>query len=298
MQVNTNVESNGNSYKYFLSVGAIFKNESHILVEWIEHYLSQGVEHFYLIDNGSTDNYMDKIIRYIKFDIVTLFKDDTPNEQIPHYNKYILPHINETEWLFMADLDEFAYAPNHNKLTDVLQDKKYTNIKNLAEISCPWIMFGSNGHISQPASVVKNFVKRWNCNNIDTIRLPKGHVGVKSFVKTNKLNKIHIHRHNISGISVCSNLEPFMFDSSCGDYYVSTEISEKKLASYDIVINHYIIQSAEYYCTIKMTRGDVNRSVWDNLRDVAYFNDNDKNDIEDMRLVLKKLRALFKKQTT
>ena len=41
---------------YKLSVGTIFKNEEHIIKEWIEHYLYHGVEHFYLIDDNSDDN--------------------------------------------------------------------------------------------------------------------------------------------------------------------------------------------------------------------------------------------------
>ena len=31
----------------------MFKNESMIITEWIEHYLREGIDHFYLIDNGS-----------------------------------------------------------------------------------------------------------------------------------------------------------------------------------------------------------------------------------------------------
>ena len=37
---------------YNLSILAMFKNESWIIKEWIEHYLLEGVDHFYLIDNG------------------------------------------------------------------------------------------------------------------------------------------------------------------------------------------------------------------------------------------------------
>ena len=41
--------------KYYFSVGAVFKNESHSIKEWICHYLHHGAEHFYLInDNKST----------------------------------------------------------------------------------------------------------------------------------------------------------------------------------------------------------------------------------------------------
>jgi hypothetical protein len=41
---------------YSISVLAMFKNESSIIQEWLEHYLAEGVQHFYLIDNGTTDN--------------------------------------------------------------------------------------------------------------------------------------------------------------------------------------------------------------------------------------------------
>ena len=37
--------------KFFFSVGAIFKNEGQGIDEWIKHYLSEGVEHFFLIDD-------------------------------------------------------------------------------------------------------------------------------------------------------------------------------------------------------------------------------------------------------
>jgi glycosyltransferase involved in cell wall biosynthesis len=50
---------------YNLSVGAIFKNESHSIREWIEHYIYRDVEHFYLIDDSSTDNTVEIIKPYI-----------------------------------------------------------------------------------------------------------------------------------------------------------------------------------------------------------------------------------------
>ena len=40
--------------KYYLSVLAIFKNEKHIMKEWLLHHMKEGVEHFYLIDNGDS----------------------------------------------------------------------------------------------------------------------------------------------------------------------------------------------------------------------------------------------------
>ena len=40
----------------------MFKNESHIMKEFITHYLKQGVDHFIMIDNGSNDNYLEMFL--------------------------------------------------------------------------------------------------------------------------------------------------------------------------------------------------------------------------------------------
>ena len=94
--------------KYRLAVGAIFKNESHILEEWITHYLKEGVEHFFLINNGSTDTFMDTINKYSY--CVTLFNDDKRHAQAELYNKYVMPQKDKTEWVIVCDLDEFIYS--------------------------------------------------------------------------------------------------------------------------------------------------------------------------------------------
>ena len=58
---------------YSISVLAMFKNEYSTIKEWIEHYLAEGVEHFYLIDNGTNDNTYNIISRYSHY--ITLIKD-------------------------------------------------------------------------------------------------------------------------------------------------------------------------------------------------------------------------------
>ena len=53
---------------------------------------------------------------------VTLFKDRKPNNQKGHYNKYILPVKNISEWFLVCDLDEFVYSRNEfNKISDYLK---------------------------------------------------------------------------------------------------------------------------------------------------------------------------------
>ena len=43
-------------YKYYLSVCVCIKNEGIYINEFIQHYMNQGVDHFYIINNNSDDN--------------------------------------------------------------------------------------------------------------------------------------------------------------------------------------------------------------------------------------------------
>lgn len=50
--------------KYYLSILAMFKNEADIIEEWLDHHIYHGVEHFYLIDDYSTDDVMGRLEPY------------------------------------------------------------------------------------------------------------------------------------------------------------------------------------------------------------------------------------------
>ena len=135
---------------YNLSILAMFKNESMIIEDWIIHYLKEGVNHFYLIDNGSVDDYWTKINKYENY--ITIVKDSTrlPNgTQTYLYNKIFLETIKrETKWLIICDIDEYIYAKNGN-IMNVLNKLS----ENVEKIWLPWKIFGSNGNIKQPNNI-------------------------------------------------------------------------------------------------------------------------------------------------
>jgi hypothetical protein len=229
--------------KYFLSVGAIFKNESSAMKEWIDHYIKEGVEHFYLIDNGSTDNYIDILKQY---NCITLFHDSGSGIQIQAYNKYIYPDaVKESEYIGIFDLDEFAYADNDETISSILKKEPLCNYDH---IWCPWHRFGSSGHIQQPKSIINGFIKR---------REPKGDVLGKSIVKTSSLIKLGIHHHKIipNSTYILSNGDTCNLNRE--KQYLSEDIEKKFM----IRVNHYEIQSYDWFTQIKMTRGDVHKGI-------------------------------------
>ena len=250
---------------YYFTIGGIFKNESHILKEWIDHYLYHGVEHVYLINDNSTDNFLQILQPYIDNGKVTLYNCENNNKRVgvqdAKYNHYFQKHLKDTVWFGIFDLDEFLYAPNNVDLKIVL--KKYEHVNQL---HINWVHFGSSGHKEQPDNVVDNFINRGEYNSIKNG--PNGRYNShKSIVKTNGHVKLGIHSHFYDNNNTGKNIS-FNEDNT------------------PMLINHYAIQSKDFWTNIKMTRGDVNhyfdQQGWD--RDIKLFNDMDVNDILDERL--------------
>ena len=150
------------SKKHYLSILAIFNNESHIMREWIQHYIAEGVDFFYLINNFSTDTDLFSPILHEYYSYLQLTETCIPNEQcvfaqLDNYNYVINHHIKgNTEWLLMIDFDEFMYASAPNS---TLKQELQSLDKNVACVRVPWKLFGSNEFISQPKSIVKHFGK-------------------------------------------------------------------------------------------------------------------------------------------
>jgi hypothetical protein len=62
--------------------------------------------------------------------------------------------------------------------------------------------------------------------------------------------------------------------------YISENIIDKSL----ILLNHYPLQSYNFFKTVKMTRGSANNEKHDLVRDDIYFNNFNKNNIDDFKL--------------
>ncbi len=258
-----------NNHKYNLSIGAIFKNESMGIKEWIDHHIFHGIDHIYLIDDFSSDNYYGIIKPYIDSGRITLFKnDDTNNDQTTAYNKFFKPILHETTWIAIFDLDEYFYSPISIDLKSVI--KKYTSNKIIINA----VPFNSNGHNKQPKYIVESFTKRccgYNGIFRPTTKIPNLFVSnnTKCVFKTSYVHKIDIHDSIVSGDTVY-------------------ETSEQNP---NLLINHYIIQSKEFFEKVKMTRGDITRIK--NTRDWECFNAIDVGDIDDFRLY-EQNKPLFK----
>jgi len=135
-----------NNYRYQLSVCSIFRDEARFLKEWIEFHRMVGVEHFYLYNHMSEDDYNQILQPYIEEGIVELFDWPTGpdvlvrNIQAAVYTNCVNVCRNETKWLAVIDVDEFLYAVNQD---DLVQELK--TYQEFGGVCVNWQEFGTSG---------------------------------------------------------------------------------------------------------------------------------------------------------
>lgn len=255
--------------KFNLSIASIFKNESHILPEWLTYYHKMGVEHFYLVNNNSTDNYQSAIKPYLNN--ITLFHETKHACQLEAYNEIILPIAKQTtKWLLVVDLDEFVYNPKGINFTKLLH-----NYNQIAAVSAPWIFFGSNQQIKQPKSVIEGFTSRMYYGTGES-------VNVKNFYQTKYLQRLYPHHAEFTEPHLCTVSSKSHTRLVNGQDTVYE--NDLKNDRFVFLTNHYAIQSKEFFFNIKTKRGDVHNPKNDNLRNEAYFRQYDHNQIIDLKL--------------
>jgi hypothetical protein len=240
---------------HYLSVGAVFRNEEHAIVEWIEHYLLHGVDHFYLIDDQSTDSSVEKLKPYIERGIVDLIPTTWGRylgRQRAMYSHYFIPRLKESKWFLIVDLDEFVWSPEHPKLPDFLK-----KVEHLGQVQMSVTIFGSNGHQKQPASMVGGFTKR----SVD--RVTKNPACFKYFVNTDyEYSNLNVHHATFAKEQL--------------------EATHFQRFGYPLLqLNHYSCQSREIWEKIKVTRGDCDEYL---KRNDDHWNLSNQNDVDDFGL--------------
>lgn len=251
----------------YLSVMAIFRNEAHVIREWIDHYRLLGVDHFYLIDNNSTDAYEDEIAAYIEEGVVDLFRCTRDAYQIGAYTEMLPLLGRETEWIGVFDLDEFIYPRHGECFPHLLSDYEAHEA-----VLAPWLSFGSSGWRDQPRSVIDGFIRR-------------GDAAVsRSFLKAiSRPTRIDFFsQHN----PTTRHANKVLADGTAMDDRLFITLKEDELDRFRLINNHYRLQSRQYFHDVKTARPEVHEEAQDRTKSMAFFDQYDELwcRIEDRRL--------------
>lgn len=231
--------------KYKVAICAIFRDEALILKEWIEFHKIVGVEHFYLYNNFSEDNYLEILKPYIEQGVVTLIDWPYPQSQMAAYQNCVETYKQETKWLGFIDLDEFVVPNKHyNTIYEFLNQFD----SNRPIVIIYWRYFGSSGKIDRDRNklVTENFTSCWykyaNIGkffyNTDYSYFPKEkHAKGYMHYRWGSYKKIDFPPVNV-------------FDKVC-----VWDRNKVKSTEMPIQINHYLLKSYNEYKEKKEKRG-------------------------------------------
>ena len=247
-----------NLFLYDLAVVTIMKNNALYVKEWLDYHLLAGVDHFFIYDNDSTDNFAEVIKPYVDTGIVTTMKTPVWSMGIPAYNESIKKFRFSCRYMAFIDQDEFIFPKSKSNIIQVIDEILSPN-SNAAALGANWIFFGSNNLETAD----------YNVGVLDRFTARDSNVNqhIKSLVDPRKVNFFpnpHYANYFEGKYSVNENGKPF-----------AGPFNEEKTAD-KIQVNHYYTKSKEEYQ--KKIEAGVNAG-W--KRDMNSFKSHDKNDIQE-----------------
>lgn len=251
-----NVLNDEKKKKYNVSICAIFKNEAPYIREWIEFHKIVGVEHFYMYNNFSDDNYIEVLDPYIKNGDVTLIQWDIPQAQMQAYGDCVKKFRDETSWIGFIDLDEYV-VPNKDDTIGEFLDR----FKKYPSVLIYWRMFCSSGFMKRDKSrlVTEDFTVCWE--KYDSIG--KCFYNTRFDADLNSKNNSGLH-HRFWGKCSGKEIPPV-------NIFNKLSFSMRNIAKsneFPIQINHYFTKSYQEYVE-KKNKGDVYYKI--NPHDEDYF---------------------------
>lgn len=140
-------------YTYDVAIAAIFQNEAPYLKEWIEFHKLVGVQHFYLYNHFSTDDYMSVLTPYIFAGEVEVIQWPYKQTSLEHwtqiqcgaYEHAIKLAEGKAKWLAILDSDEFLFPTHGNDLKEFLKD-----YEDFGGVGVNWQLFGTSGVTAIP----------------------------------------------------------------------------------------------------------------------------------------------------
>jgi len=241
--------------KYKVSICAIFKDEADYLKEWIEFHRLVGIEHFYLYNNNSTDDYQTILQSYIDEGVVSLKNWPIKQGQMQAYKDFMDTNAAETEWVGFIDIDEFVVPNKYDNVYEFL--KKFSNRPS---VIIYWKFFGTSGKIRRNIKglLTEEFVTAW----------PK-YVNIGKFFFNTKYEydfgyKLNSYMHSTWGKYKGIHLPAVnLFDRVCS--FGCNSVPNDDMP---IQINHYVIKSYQEYVEKKSKRGG---GVHPDMHNLEYF---------------------------
>lgn len=253
-----------------IALCTIQRNRARWLQEWFAFHRHFGVDHFYFFAHKCTDDTDHKILELQKDFDIRAFKiaDDTERPQLAAY-KWAYENFNhEFDWIGFIDGDEFLFPTDLTSLKSNLAPFDYQNISGLGIY---WRCFGSSGHQAEPQGwITENYLHRAP-DDFPSNRHIKSLVRGRQGPHFDIISNAHLFK-TIKG-TVDEQLRPIHYG-----------LTDNPPSYEKFVINHYAVQSREFYLTFKKFSGaaDAGSQL---VRAEEWWLQYDRNDVRDTTLL-------------
>jgi hypothetical protein len=146
--------------KRYLTVCAIAKDELDI-EEWVAYHIAVGVDHIQIYDNESAVPIRRVLRKWIMAEKVTVEIAKGVKIQNRLYTRFLSK--SESRWVACIDIDEYLVPLKTDDVKDVLR-----GFEGYAGLGVFWKVFGSNGHVNRPQSLVMEAYTRTTVGWFDT----------------------------------------------------------------------------------------------------------------------------------
>jgi len=242
----------------YLAVCAIAKDEGPYFKEWIDWHKAQGVDKFYIYDNGSTDATAEILRPYIEDGTVEYIPFPGHRMQLAAYDDCMARHRFDTRWIAFIDLDEFIVP-----VADTSVDAFLRRFESFPAVEINWLIYGSGG---QRGKSPRPVMERFRRHSLPSHPLNRH---VKSIVNPRRV-------FTMTGCHEAARIDGRAADSHGNP--VTRNFREREPQQDVIRINHYAVRSFEEFVE-KQARGRASGTKRTVERE--YFDRYDLNDIED-----------------
>jgi hypothetical protein len=212
--------------RFDVSVMAILKNEARNLEEWLCHHLAIGVDHFFLYDNGSTDDLHEVLKPYADHGIVTTVYFPMRGLQRDANNHVVRFLGSTTEWLAYVDIDEFLVPEHDESIGTVLR-----RFPDAEQVLVSRKEFCFSGQRTPPEGLVTESYREYSQN---VPRMGTSEILAKPIIRPAKAVRVGVHNATtVHGRTVNTAGQPTSEEA--------TAIEDPSYAN--LQMNHYFTRS-------------------------------------------------------
>lgn len=253
---------------YELTVASFFRDTAPYLKEWIEYHRLVGVEHFWLYNDASKDNWEEVLKPYIDEGLVEVFywtddKQDWVPRQMAAFKDGVRRALGTSKWIALIDQDEFLLPMKDKTVVECLEK----HFSDASAVYVNWRCFGTSGVYLKPGESLLSHLFFCSMRSHPINSVGKTIVKPESIIIDNMIYPHHFPL--VPGSKFVNGDGGDTLKSERGDWHTDGMIHDKYIR-----MNHYVFRDETYFQKGKIFHKSSERKlVLEHYKEFGYSKD-------------------------